>query len=170
MPKPRRDSASEVREGELQSPVHGGSEPGSEPRGSLEGRGLADEGSPTLEEPKVMDEASPQQTSSGCEVPSDVSPVREERTANPEIDSDRWRRSRVSITPWGERYHPSSECPTLNQTRRIRFSPWCQACAVTSDHRGLIYAVGPGKVAHVRGNCPRIERIASRLDHRVTMS
>ena len=150
----------EVREEKLQSPVHGGSEPGSERRESLESEGTGQSASPVREEPRVVDEASPRRGGPRGRREVGEGSRRSERSLNPDVDSSLWRRSRVIITPWGERYHGDPECPTLNQTRRIRFSPWCQACAVTHEHRGRVYAVGPGKVVHVREDCPRIDRLA----------
>ena len=35
----------------------------------------------------------------------------------------------VLVTDWGNRYHMDPKCPTLANSRRLVFSPWCQDCA-----------------------------------------
>ena len=63
----------------------------------------------------------------------------------------------IYITPWGERYHTSSECPSLRKTRRLIRSSYCPECTgdVTLDGGIPIFAVGPGSMAHYHRNCPR---------------
>lgn len=63
----------------------------------------------------------------------------------------------IYITPWGERYHTSSECSSLRRTRRLIRSSYCPECAgdVTLDGGIQVFAVGPGSMAHYDRNCPR---------------
>ena len=152
------DGRREVCEEKLKTPVRGTSEPGSELREILGEERLSPvtpREDPRVEEVHELRLQSPGRGSEGAQ-----SPLRALRVRNPEVDSEAWRRSRVIITPWGEKYHLSAQCPTLNLTRKIKFSPWRQACAVMTELQGPIFAVGPGKVAHMRPDCPRIDRLA----------
>ena len=144
----------EEREEKLMTPVHGRLTPGVELRGALEvgddsqtssrASGVSrTEENPVVSEEAGRDERAPENT-----------------LAMPELDPESWRRSRAIITPWGEKYHVNQMCPTLSATRRVKFSPWCQACVSHPRHRGPLFSVGPGKVAHARADCPRIDRLA----------
>ena len=148
------DVLREEREEKLTTPVHRGDSPGGVLQGAVtvEDDSQASASSSHLggdgEGPLVNDERVGDGRGLGSEA------------MNPEIDAIGWRRSRVIITPWGEKYHPDQECPTLNLTRKVKFSPWCQACALRPDHRGPVFSVGPGKTVHTRGDCPRMDRLA----------
>ena len=51
----------------------------------------------------------------------------------------------IYITPWGERYHTSSECSSLRRTRRLIRSSYCPECAgdVTLDGGIQVFCCWP---------------------------
>ena len=62
------------------------------------------------------------------------------------------------VTPWGTRWHQSTTCPTLANSRRLVPSQWCQSCSEANRDESLpIYSVGPGGVAHYDSNCPLLQ-------------
>ena len=147
---------SEPREEKLNSPVHGGRDLVLASRGAVEEVSEPHRGA-AIEEPVVAEIPDPP---SSRPESRRGSPTHGEAADNMGENAIQRHRGRVIITPWGERYHLTPECPTLSATRRIKFSPWCQACASTGLSSGLVISMGPGKVAHLRGDCPRRDRLA----------
>jgi len=60
----------------------------------------------------------------------------------------------VLVTDWGNRYHMDPKCPTLANSRRLVFSPWCQDCAPYNVVPGSKLKIqGPGHPAHAKSWC-----------------
>lgn len=63
----------------------------------------------------------------------------------------------VWITPQGTRYHSSTTCVTLANTRRIALSPWCPICgrSQSAPRYSPVFVRAPGDEAHHDRQCPR---------------
>lgn len=60
----------------------------------------------------------------------------------------------VLTTDWGTRYHIDMKCPSLANSRRLVFSPWCPHCAVHDVPKGTKLKIqGPGLTAHTQKWC-----------------
>ena len=73
----------------------------------------------------------------------------------------RRQRTRVIITRYGQRYHTRGNCPTLANTQRIVYSPWCRECADQENDElsPRIYARGgQGETAHYSMVCQSATR------------
>ena len=152
----RKKKALELREEKLGSPVRGDHEPGSRSPGAVDARRDLTRGGPE-EDPVVTEMPEINQRASEA---SRRNTMRGETVTALEGETQQSQRRRVIITPWGEKYHLTAECPTLNLTKEIKFSPWCLACAADGTGHGLIISVGAGKTAHLRSDCPRRSRSA----------
>ena len=146
----------EILEEKLMTPVHGRSPGRLERSGALVVDDESDENALRAEEVRGGEG----EVAAGTEELASLDHGRPNEAVNPEIDSEVWKNSRVIITPCGEKYHLDRQCPTLNLSRKVKYSPWCQACAERPDHRGPVFTVGPGKVVHTKSDCPRIDRRA----------
>ena len=63
----------------------------------------------------------------------------------------------VYVTRGGARYHTSTRCCTLANTRRLLRCRWCDTCARITDLRryyGSVYMADVGAVAHLDTHCP----------------
>ncbi len=70
-------------------------------------------------------------------------------------------RNRVVITRWGQKYHTRSSCPTLANSHRIVFSPWCARCSneETDLLSPRLFATGGnGETVHYSSNCGGLTR------------
>ena len=42
-------------------------------------------------------------------------------------------------TPWGERFHVNGGCPTLSQTRVVKYSQWCSECTTSAEMPQVVF-------------------------------
>ena len=63
----------------------------------------------------------------------------------------------VWVTAQGGRYHTSTRCPTLANTRRIALCPWCPICGhrQAAPRFSPVHVRSPGDEAHHDRRCPR---------------
>ena len=71
----------------------------------------------------------------------------------------------IWVTPQGGRYHTSTRCPTLANTRRIAMCPWCPICGhrQAAPRFSPVHIRSPGDEAHHDQRCPRARAQALRM-------
>lgn len=72
----------------------------------------------------------------------------------PPVPQGHRREDRIYITRWGRKYHTSSRCPSLAQSR-LQLSSWCPECGWTEDGElpAMVYARGSGAQVHQERTC-----------------
>lgn len=61
---------------------------------------------------------------------------------------------RILVTDWGNRYHVNDKCPSLANSRRLAYSPWCPNCTTGEFRKGTkVKTQGPGRPAHTQKWC-----------------
>ena len=72
----------------------------------------------------------------------------------PPVPQGQRREDRVYITKWGRKYHTSTRCPSLSQSR-LELSVWCPQCGVGrgTDLPRLVFAHGIGSQVHQDRTC-----------------
>ena len=65
-------------------------------------------------------------------------------------------RNPVIITPYGSRFHTRRNCPSLQNSRLLLSSSWCEHCGQEDGGEEFATIAAPGEVAHASSVCPRV--------------